>query len=789
MKNTFREDIINTSPIRGFKDFNLKEQILKYVRYWYWFLLALIISLGCAFLYLRYSTPLYSVSSSLVILQEDNLSEAGLSAFKELGLEQSQTQIENEIQVLKSKSLIREVVEKLNLNVLFFEEGNIKDVEQYKNKTLKTTFFNTNTDTVSLEKYGTIRIKITSKNSFDILQEDNTLISSHKFGTTVNTALGACTINPRYPLEKKQINKIFKIQVLPVSAVVRGYQNKLVVNLASYRSTVLQIMLRDAITEKAIDFINNLVKAYEESTKAHKQTTSNKTAQFITDRLDLIAGDLSKVDNEAASYLSKHGLVDNATGSAEQAANFSLENKKSLVALQTKRRLLKNTESLLASKNIYESIPLTLSLGDAIPIRDITDFNTLIAKREKLLKSSSTKNPIVIAIEEKVRESKQILLKSLIVEQEKNKLQILSLNQQEKDISKKLYQAPERQKDLRVIAREQGVKEQLYLHLLEKKEEASITSHITVPNSRIIDKAEAISPIPVFPNKKNTYLLALVLGLVIPFSCIYAKELLNTTIKTKQELEELVSTPVLGSIPKAKGKGHAGFSVEKMSRTPLAEAFRMLRSDIEFLLAGANKDNGKLIFVTSTVSGEGKTFVSSNIAKTLSNSDKKVAYVGTDFRKPKFHEFIDLPKKDKTAGFTNFISNDRLNFEDVIYPIATDNDVLDVIPPGIIPPNPSGLLMQDRTKEMFQYLRENYDYIIVDTSPVGLVTDTLVIADLADITIYVVRENYSDKRLMNIPEKLFKEKRLKNMAAIMNGVSGGIGGYGYGYGYGYGNKS
>lgn len=786
MKTKITDEVINTSSIRGFRDFNLKDQIYKYAKYWYWFLLCGIVAVTSAYLYLRYTTPLYGVSSTLVILQKDNLSEAGLSAFKELGLEQSQTQIENEIQILKSKTLIGEVVEKLKLNIQYFNEGSFKEIEQYKNTAIKIRFFKP--DSIVNKKFATINVRLDSKTTFSLLDHNKNEIGQYQFGSTINTAAGEATIIPNSVVYENQIGSIIKIKLIPVATLARIYRSKLFVDLTSYKSTVLQISLRDTSIEKAIDFIDNLVDIYEQSTTIHKQQTSKKTVSFINDRLSLISKDLSNVDNEAAGYLSKFGLIEDGSVAAEQAASSSSENKKEILKLQTKQTLLSKTENKIQSQEGKNStIPLNLNLENNSVSGDIDSYNNLIAKRKRLLKSSSEQNPVVISIDEQLEGLENILLKSISEEKDKVEIQIRSLKSQEKLFAGQLYEAPERQKDLRVIAREQGVKEQLYLNLLEKKEEANITSHITVPNSRKIDKASAISPIPVFPNKKNTYMLALLFSFIIPFTVIYGKDLLNTDVKSKQDLEDLVSAPILSSIPKVKIK--ESFAVEKMSRTPISEAFRILRTDIDFLMADVKKPTGKVIFVTSSISGEGKTFISSNIAKVLSISGNKVAYVGTDFRLPKFHEIFDLPKGEKTVGFTNFISNTELGFKDVIWKEPAE-DPLDVIPPGIIPPNPSGLLMNDRVKMMFDYLEENYDYVVVDTSPSGLVTDTVLIGKYADLTVYVVRENYSDKRLLSIPEKFHKEKRLNNLAVLLNGVSKGFGnGYGYGYGYGYGKKN
>lgn len=778
--NSNPEAVFKSPIISGFKGFSLKELVLSYAKYWYWFVLCFIICTAIAYTSLRYSTPLYVVSSTIVISQEDNLSDAGLSVFKDLGLNQTQDQIENEIQILKSKTLIKNVITKLNLNVQYFYEGRVLDIEEYKNPVVRMDFLVP--DSILHQQYGVFNVRVDSAMSFSFVDEDGNKMSTHDFGASVETVAGSAMITPNQKDVNQIIGKVIKIKLLPVRSLVDSYRARLNIGVVGQNSSVLQIAMNDAVIARAEDFIDNLIDEYSVRTVKNKNETSEKTAQFIDERLDEISKNLANVDSEAAKYMAKYGISDDVSGSSERLANVSTENRREIALYETQMLLIQSTIDFINNKQSKNDlIPSNLGIDDSGITTDIGKYNTLVLQRKRLLKTSTLQNPVVIKIDDQLAGLRDVLFQNLNSFKDRVSIKLNSVANRDSTFQGKLFQAPERQKDLRVIGREQGVTEQLYLYLLQKKEEADITSHITVSNSRVIDKASPLSLLPVSPNKKSTYLLSTLLSLLIPFVIIYGKELLNTNVKSKKDVEDLVTAPVIGTIPKSKEKEN--FVINMTSRSPISEAFRILRTNIDFLLAGVDKKTAKVIFITSSISGEGKTFISSNIAKTLRLTGNKVAYIGSDLRFPKFHEVLDLPNGKLTAGFSNFITNPDLKVTDVIYQEESE-DPLDIVPPGIIPPNPSGLLMNDRVKEMFTYLEQHYDYVVVDTAPVSLVTDTLLISQFADLTIYVVKENYSDKRLLSIPEKYYQDKRLVNLAVLLNYASSNMSGaYGYGYGY------
>lgn len=778
------DDTLKASTISSFKGFNLKELVLSYLKYWYWFVLCFIICTAIAYTSLRYSIPLYDVSSTIVISQEDNLSDAGLSVFKDLGLGQKQDKIENEIQILKSKTLIRNVITKLNLNVQYFYEGRVLDIEEYKNPIVRMSFLVA--DSILFKQYETFIVRIDSDTSFSFIDENHNEISSHKFGDQVNTSVGQAILIPNQKNITKAKGTVIKIKLMPMRSLVDSYRSRLGIYVVGQNSSVLQVSLRDGVIARAEDFIDNLIDEYGKRTIKNKNETSNKTAQFINERLNEISKNLSSVDSEAAKYMSKYGINDDLTGTSGRLADVSTENKREIAIYETQSLLIQSTIDFIKNKQAKNDfIPSNLGIDDSAITTDIGKYNTLVLQRKRLLKTSTLENPIVVKIDDQLAGLRDVLFQNLNSLKKRVAIKLNSVQKRNKGFEKELFQTPEKQKDLREIVREQGVTEKLYLYLLQKKEEADITSHITLSNSRVIDRATPVSLQPVAPNKKGTYLLSTLLSFLIPFVIIYAKDLFSTNVKSKKDIEEFVSAPIIGTIPKAKLENK--FAIYKESRSPISEAFRILSTNIDFLLAGVNKKTGKVIFVTSSISGEGKTFISSNIAKTLAITGKKVAYVGADLRFPKFHEILDLSDGKMTRGFTNYITNLNIKIEDVIYK-ENSEDPIHIIPSGIIPPNPSGLLMNERVQTMFDYLEKHYDYIVVDTAPVSLVTDTLLISKLADLTIYVVKENYSDKRLLNLPEKYYQDERLVNLAMLLNYASSNMSGA-YGYGYGYEAKS
>ena len=451
------------------------------------------------------------------------------------------------------------------------------------------------------------------------------------------------------------------------------------------------------------------------------------------------------------------------------------ENESKIISTANQLQLIDFMSDHLQENNSNSDLlPADVGIADS-NISEITKIhNELVLQRNRILKNSSEKNPTVINLDNQIQALKENLNTSLENIRSANQITLDNLNREDARISSQIYSAPGKERQFRDIKRQQDIKESLYLYLLQKREETAISLGMSSPNAKIIDQAYALG-VPVNPKTKIIYLAAFLLGLFIPVTIIYARDLLDTKIHTKDDLIKLVSAPYLGDIPKS---SHKERIVRKVDYSPKAEAFRLLRTNIAFMLKD-KQTKGKTVFVTSTTSQEGKSFTSINLAASVSHSEKKVLLIETDIRVPKIKQYLNL---NCNVGLTDFISDNSIELKDVITSVK-DNEFLKVIPAGTIPPNPAELLMSDKVQQVFDFAKKEFDYVIVDTAAVGLVTDTLLISNYADLFLYVVSANNVDKRQLHIAQTMYNEKRLPNMCVILNGTE-----QKKGYGYGYGNN-
>lgn len=433
-------------------------------------------------------------------------------------------------------------------------------------------------------------------------------------------------------------------------------------------------------------------------------------------------------------------------------------------------------------KNRDELIPSNLGLKDEMTSQSTLNYNKLLLEKNRILAGSSVKNPTVINLESQISTLRESINQSLINLKSSLVVALNNAKLQENRLILKRSLAPKQEREFQDIKRKQQIIETLYLYLLQKREENAITLAVTAPNAKIIDRADG-SEIPVSPKKIIIFLIALILGFVITFIIIYLKFFLDNKIHTRDDVEKMVRAPILGDIPKTKSEKKIIISDQDGSN--VAESFRLLRTNVNFMLPGF-KEASKTIFITSTVGGEGKTFIAINLASALALSNKKVLLIGADIRKPKITKYLNI--QSGSTGLTHYLSDNGLSLSDIIVHFEEMN--FDILQSGIIPPNPSELLMNGRFDEVLEYGKQNYDYVIVDTSPVNIVTDTLLLSHNADLFIYVIRANYLDKRLLKIPQMMYENKRLPNMAILINDTDyeKKVYGYGYGYGYGYSEK-
>ncbi len=518
-----------------------------------------------------------------------------------------------------------------------------------------------------------------------------------------------------------------------------------------------------------------MVKHYNKDAVNYKNLIAKNTNKFINQRLTIITKDLSNVDKGVEELKTKYNLTDIAAeASLILHSNSELENK--IIELTTQINLVDFVKEYI-SENTNDLVPENLGLADASLSGSTIKYNELILERNRILKSSSEKNPVIVNLNTQLTSLRESIAQSIVNLKSSLIISLNNIKKQEQRLSSKIALVPKQEREFTDIQRQRKIVESIYLYLLQKREENAISLAVTLPNSKIIDVAYG-SDIPVAPKRKIVYLAALLLGLIVPFTVIYLVFLLDNKIHTRKDVEAVVKAPILGDIPKTKTEKK--LVVSDSDRSGPAESFRLLRTNINFMLSGV-KEKAKTIFITSTLASEGKTFIAINLASVLALTNKKVLLIGADIRRPKIAEYLNVPLPKK--GLSHYLMDTNLKISEVITHVKETN--FDIIESGVIVPNPSELLMNGRFDEILAYGKENYDYVIVDTSPVNMVTDTLLLGGNANLFVYVIRVNYLDKRLLDIPKIMYENKRLPNMAILLNDVDFERG-YGYGYGYGYG---
>lgn len=772
-------------------DLNLREQVDKYLRYWPWFIISVIILLILAFAYLRYTTPVYKTTATILIKDERNSALSELAAFQDLGLTGalSPSGFENEIQVLKSNSLTERVVRELDLNITYFSEGKIRESELYGELPFKVSVLTEDKD-LNFPSNPFYVMPISS-GKFQLWEDGSGNKQEYNFGEIVSLPVGDIQIISNLDSStdfKERYSGPIKVKIRNIPATVASYRNNIQVEQLMKMSSVIQLGLNAPNIKKSEAILNEFIEQYNLDAINDRNLVARNTANFIEGRISIISEELDSVEVGKVEFKQSHRLTD-LRAEGELVLQSEKEYDKLLMEVEVQLELVNSMINHVRSSGETDLLPANLGIERDGVSSAINAYNQVVLERSRLLGSSTDKNPAVVTLTNQIQELKINVLQGLTSAKNSLEIRRKDIVEQGSELGIRISSAPSKEKVFRSISRQQEIKETLYLYLLQKREENAISMAVTTPKAKVVDYAFS-SLQPVSPKKNIILLASVIIGLLIPFSIIYIRDLLDNKVRGKSDIEQVTkNTPVIGEIPKVDKKEVE--LVQKNDRSVMAESFRILRTNLQYLFinSSSEENRGRLVLITSTTKGEGKTFVSFNLALTLAHSGAKVMLVGGDIRNPQLQRYT--PGVPYNKGVVEFLVKENTTVDDYIESSGLHEN-LDIIFSGTIPPNPAELWMRNRTQELFEELRSRYDYVIVDTAPSMLVTDTFLLSKYADTTVYVTRAGYTPKRLLGFAKENIDSKKLTNVAFVLNNVNlenlgyGKRYGYYYGYGYSYG---
>ena len=795
-----------------FKDDNKKVDyksiIIDYLVRWPFILGFLVLSLICAYVYLRYQVPVYSVNSTVMIKQGDktkSTAATALASMQDLGTMSMANNFDNEIEILQSYSLVKKVVKAQNLYISYVDERKFSyDVPAYKNVPVNVWMAPDEADRlpsaleVSLDCRKDGSVAVDARYTAD--GEEHTVSKAFKKVPAVFvTPVGTLTLTPDSNMAKMALPRTLKAVVAPPSVVADSYKARLHGEPTSEFTSIVSLTFNDTDIRRGQDFLKALVTLYNADANEDKNQVASRTAKFIDERIRIINEELGTTENELASYKQRAGLTDLSTD-AQLALQETSEYDKRRADNASQLRLVGFLREYVSNPdNKHEVIPADIGVSDTELSGVIAKYNEMQIERKRLLRTSKANNPVVVNLDASINATHNAVVTAVDNVEKALRITRRNLDLEAGRYRSRVSQAPRQEQALTDITRRQEIKANLYLTLLQKREENAITLAATADNSRVVEEPRAIGI--VAPNKRNIYALALVVGLVFPVFCIWLSRKLRFKIEGRADVEKLTDVPVIGDIPKAGDDSGSTIVVSENKNGIMEEVFRNVRTNIQYMLQG----DEKVVLLTSTTPGEGKSFTAANLAVSFAFMERKTLLVGMDIRKPVLNKVFDLPKK--SPGITQYIASPKgLDLLSLCHQTQVSPNLY-VLPGGEVPPNPTELVARKSLDDAFAMLREHFDCIIIDSAPIGVVTDTRLISRVADICVYICRADFTHKSDFEFINELKHDNKMPKLCTLVNcidmdkrkngyyygyGKYGRYGKYGYGkkygYGYGYGEK-
>lgn len=759
---------------------------------WYWFVLSLIIFGSLGAIYLRYATPMYQSTAKLLIKDESNSNRRGssLQNMSNLGIISNSTGIDNEMEILTSHSIAEDAIRDLKLYVNYTTKGRVKDIILYRNQPL-----NVDVDQAHLERLNApINLSITRDSltytvtgTYYVPTNDNSnegpYSINRKFTSlpaTIATRAGIITISSNYGHSLKNAD-VLNVSILSPRMASNKYVSELQVAQTAKSTSIAQLQLTDEVPQRSLDYLKQLAIVYNRQANEDKNTIALRTDKFINDRLGKINAELGKTEGQLQNYKQQNGIVELKMNAGNSVANQNSSELK-LAEVETQIELFNTIarEVESSSRNLSQVIPSNVGLDDQSSTSLINKYNELVLERNRLLRSASESSPVVEPLTAQIRELNGNIRRAIGAARQNLQIQRDAVLAQVNKFNEQVAETPQQERMLTQIDRQQEVKSGLYLMLLQKREENNISLAATADKGKLIDDPQLLGKIS--PKSTSIMLVALLIGLVLPVLVILILQFFRYKIEGHDDVARLTKLPIIADVAIAsnKAKGKADIVVHENQNNQMEEIFRSMRTNLQFML----KEGQKVVLFTSSTSGEGKTFNAANLSVSFGLLGKKVILIGLDIRRPRLAELFGI--NDHKHGITNLLVKDNPTIEDIQEQILPSgvNKNLDLLMAGPIPPNPAELIARNSLDIIINLLKERYDYIMIDTAPVGLVTDTLQIARVADASIYMCRADYTPKSSFNLINALANEKKFPNMAIVLNGIDMSKRKYSYYYGYG-----